>query len=142
MSVELDSLGIRYEVSQSTETVNLGSAETTRDFVDTKFALVTQSKIQASFTREGLSKKLVKLFKKEIEVGDPKFDDIVYVSTDTPEETAAFLKLPDIQTTILSAVANGGSIEIDERQILIRIPETDASDDGALANFVRVVLKA
>ncbi|WP_394829654.1 hypothetical protein [Pendulispora albinea] len=142
MSDELDSLGIRYEVEETTETVEIDGKDTTKDFVVTTLALTTPPKIQASFTHEGLGKKLVKLFKKEIQVGDPAFDDVVYVSTDTPEETAAFLKSKDTQKTILTAVAGGGSIEIDERHILARIPGKDPTGDHALAALVRIVLKA
>ncbi len=139
MSTELDDLGVRYDVEQSTETVNLEGTDTTKDFVTTTFALTTPPKIQASFTREGLGQKLVKLFKKEIQVGEAAFDDVVYVSTDTPEETAAFLKSPDIRATILTAVREGGSVLIDERHIIARIP-ADAQNEGALAGLVRVVL--
>ncbi|HWL86809.1 MAG TPA: hypothetical protein VNO21_13455 [Polyangiaceae bacterium] len=142
MSAELDSLGIRYETTESTETVTLGDAQTTKEFVVTTVALTTPPKIQASFTREGRTEKLVKLFKKEIQVGEKAFDDVVYISTDTPDETAAFLKAEDIRATILAAVTEGGSIVIDERHIVAKIAGTDTSDDSSLAHLVRAVLTA
>ena len=78
----------------------------------------------------------MKLFKKELQVGDKTFDDVVYVSTDTPTETAAFLANGDIQTTILLAVTDGGSIEIEGQQMTAKMPFGDAkTEDPALFRF-------
>ncbi|WP_394833756.1 hypothetical protein LVJ94_45350 [Pendulispora rubella] len=143
MSAELDSLETPYEQSQAKETVEFGDGEeVTKEFVTTSFSLVTPPRIKASFSREGLTSRVVKLFKKEVQVGDPTFDDVVYISTDTPAETAAFLKSDDVRATILQAVTDGGNIVIDERDIVTKIPSQDGGDDKPLANLVRAVLKA
>ena len=141
MSAELDSLEIPYEVSQSQETIEFGDGEeVTKEFVTTSFSLVTPPRIKASFTHEGLTSRVVKLFKKEIQVGDATFDDVVYITTDTPAETAAFLKADDVRATIFQAVNEGGSVVIDERDIVTKI--ADAGNDKPLADLVRAVLKA
>ncbi|WP_394844234.1 hypothetical protein LZC95_45175 [Pendulispora brunnea] len=142
MSAELDSLEIPYEQSQAKETLEFGDGEEVeKEFVTTSFSLVTPPRIKASFTHEGLASRVAKLFKKEIQVGDKAFDDVVYITTDTPAETTAFLKSDDVRTTILTAVTEGGNIVIDERDIVAKIPTT-GDNDKPLADLVRAVLKA
>lgn len=70
--------------------------------------LPREARLKASFSKEGLGTKLVKLFKKELQTGDPAFDDVVYVSTDTSDATAAFLSDPSLRATIAELVDSGG----------------------------------
>ncbi len=51
--------------------------------------------------------KLTKLFKKELQTGDAEFDKLVYITTDTPNETAAFLQSPEIRAAIALAIDTG-----------------------------------
>jgi hypothetical protein len=48
--------------------------------------------VEATFTREGLADKLLKIFKAEIQIGDPLFDEHVHIKTDTTEATEALLQ--------------------------------------------------
>lgn len=77
--------------------------------------------IQAGFAKEGLGKKLVKLFKKELQTGDKAFDDIVYVTTSDERLTAGFLKDETMRNTISEIVAEGGSIIVEEKRVLYSV---------------------
>ena len=68
--------------------------------------------IRASFRPEGITQKAIKLFKREIQVGDPEFDDAVYISTDTPELTAGLLESEGVKGAILELVASGGVLRL------------------------------
>ena len=96
--------------------------------------------VQASFSPEGLGAKVAKIFKKEIQVGDETFDDAVYVSTDTPDATAAFLKSERMQNTILMCAGTGGFIEIEGRRLTAKIPSSTTDEDPSLVELVQVLL--
>lgn len=68
--------------------------------------------IKASFRPEHLPQKAIKLFKREIQVGEPEFDDAIYISTDTPELTAKLLEQKGVKGAIMALVANGGQLRI------------------------------
>jgi hypothetical protein len=57
--------------------------------------------VTADFSREGMLNKLRKLFQREIEVGDPLFDDFVYINTREREETEALLRRSGAQSTLM-----------------------------------------
>jgi hypothetical protein len=135
-----ESIGVRVETSRLTETLEIGGMKSTKEFAVHSCILPRAPKVKASFSKEGLGAKVIKVFKKELQVGDKTFDDAVYVSTDTPEETSAFLRSNDIQTTILMAVMDGGSIEIDGTKLRAKIPWGDTKDNAELFRFVQTLL--
>ena len=96
--------------------------------------------VQASFTREGLGTKLIKLFKKELQTGDRDFDDLVYISTDTPEPTAALLQSLDVRATIQACVVMGGSLTIEGATVSASVAGHDREDDPGLVRLVSVLL--
>lgn len=86
--------------------------------------------LRVSFRPEGLTQKAIKLFKKEIQVGDPKFDDAIYISTDTPELTTALLESEGAKGAIMELVSAGGLLRVadnslhfsDQSKIKITVP--------------------
>lgn len=138
--MKLQSLGVNASTSRSKETVEIMGQKTTTDFLITTMTLPAAPKVQASFSREGLGNKLVKLFKKEIQVGDKTFDDLVYISTDTPAETAAFLQSPQIQNTLMLAATSGGSFVIEGQRVVAKYPYSGTNEDEDVFNFVRALL--
>jgi hypothetical protein len=95
------------------------------EFVIYTLALPVKPQVQATFSKEGVAQKVVKIFKKEIQVGDKAFDDMVYVSTDTPDATLAFLKDQDTQSSIFAWVATGGDLIIRDNVVISRVPGAD-----------------
>jgi hypothetical protein len=84
-----------------------------------------------------MGKKLIKLFKKELQTGDPIFDDEIYISTDTPDETRKFLD-DEVRNAIGVCVTTGGPIEIDGTTVTIRLP----GDEQGEPNDVLVIARA
>lgn len=99
--------------------------------------------LQATFGREGLRHRLGKLFARELQVGDRSFDGAVFIRTDTPEETAAWLASPDVRAAILAIVSTGGDVAIEgnmlDGRVLFGPGETTAAD--LLARLVRSLLR-
>jgi len=60
--------------------------------------------IEATFSRETIGTSLIKLFKKELQVGDPLFDDNIYISTPDKEGLAPFLRHEGMQTAIMECL--------------------------------------
>ena len=58
---------------------------------------------------ESIGKKLVKIFKKELQTGDHVFDDMVYVTTSDKPKAAAFLDSEEIRAIISGVVVEGGA---------------------------------
>ncbi|MEZ4299950.1 MAG: hypothetical protein R3B70_33690 [Polyangiaceae bacterium] len=81
--------------------------------------LPAPANVQASFAREGVGKKLVKLFSKELQVGDKAFDDKVFISTGDKDATARFLANEDVRNLIAEFVGEGGVVEIDGTRMLV-----------------------
>ena len=71
--------------------------------------------LQLKLTREGLGKKLGKLFgKKELQVDDPLFDDLVHVSVAPGQRplAAEFLSHEGVLSVIMELVSMGGQLWI------------------------------
>lgn len=60
----------------------------------------------ATFTREGVWEKLKKLFNKEIQVGDPLFDDFIYIGTGDRAATHALLQDSGVQSVLMDLVGD------------------------------------
>jgi hypothetical protein len=96
--------------------------------------------VEATFTREGLADKLLKIFKKEIQIGDPLFDEHVHIKTDTTDETEALLQSSDLRAIIERVITNGGAIEIDGNTVKMEIPGRHDKDDEVFILFVQTLL--
>ena len=89
------------------------------------WSLPGMTTVRATFTPEGFTHKLRKLFSSEIQVGDPMFDDAVFVSTNTNEATVAFLNKPGVQDAIYGFVTSGGSVSINRAALSISTVDSD-----------------
>jgi hypothetical protein len=69
---------------------------------------------------QGNRTKLHKLFAHEIQIGDKTFDDLVWIKTNTPETTRAFLSLGSVQRAISELVEMKAEIEIDEARVYVK----------------------
>jgi hypothetical protein len=136
---ELAALGVsvkrRYLSAEGNET-----AEGSADMTELVFSLPKSTGVEATFDHEGLGDKLLKLFKKEIQVGDPLFDDQVHVKTDTPEQTTRLLESSDMRAIIERVVVNGGAIEIDGASVKMEIKGRQITDDEVTLMFLRALL--
>lgn len=137
---ELASLGVNVERSFTTQSAQVGGV-TVSQKTTTKFtlSLPKAARLKASFSKEGLTTKVVKLFKKELQTGDASFDDAVYVSTDTPETTAAFLSDPSVRALITELVDIGG-VEIDGQTIACELLGKVQNEPADLVRLVRATL--
>lgn len=137
---ELSSLCTKVERSFNTQSTQVNGI-TVSSKTTTRFALrlARAARLTASFSPEGLGKKLIKLFKKELQTGDAAFDDAVYVSTDTPEATAAFLQDPSVRA-LIGELVESGPVEIEGEVIGCEVPGKVESDPADLARLVRAVL--
>jgi hypothetical protein len=93
----------------------------TKRFTELTMQLKSKPRVQATFTREGLVTSLKKLFTKELQMGEKAFDDVVYISTDTPVETASFLSSARVRETIRRAVNDGGTVLIAGNVITVKM---------------------
>ncbi|MET0344157.1 MAG: hypothetical protein ABW252_24290 [Polyangiales bacterium] len=84
--------------------------------------------VRARFVRESLMRRAEKLFVDELEVGSAWFDDLIYVSTDTRAETAAFLAQKRVQQALMLLVDDDRWVEVDATEL--RLIDEDAADDG------------
>jgi hypothetical protein len=123
-------------VSVQRQLVTVDDAEVTEIVV----TLPKTTGVEATFTREGLADKLLKIFKKEIQAGDPLFDEHVHIKTDTTEATEALLQSSDMRAIIERVITNGGSIEIDGTSVKLEVPGRHDSDDEVLVLFVKTLL--
>ena len=96
--------------------------------------------LEASFCKEGLGHKLIKVFKKELQASDAEFDDAVYIATDTTEATAAWLGDDAVRKDLLELVETGGSVEIDGVAVRVELPGHTDDDDPTVVRLVRTLL--
>ncbi len=142
---KFDSLGVKASrkfVTNSTS-LNVGGADTTLSQSETTELALTLPRpaaVRASFSREGLGTKLIKVFKKELQTGDRSFDDLVYISTDTPDATAALLQSLDTRATIQACVVMGGSLAIDGTSVTAVVAGHDHEDDPGLVRLCTALL--
>jgi hypothetical protein len=104
------------------------------------FALPRTTGVEATFSAEGFADKLLKIFKKEIQAGDPLFDEHVHIKTDTTDATAALLVSSDLRAIIERVITSGGAIEIDGNRLKMEIPGRHEANDEVVTLFVRTLL--
>ncbi|MCX5742859.1 MAG: hypothetical protein NT062_10225 [Proteobacteria bacterium] len=138
---ELETMGIMVQRSYLATSTDVGGVQVAGDeTTELAFTLPKQTAVQATFTREGLTKKLVKIFKKEIQTGDAPFDAAVYVSTDTPEETAHLLTSNVVRAIVGRIVAAGGSVELDGAFVKLLVPGHLETDDDDTITLVKALI--
>jgi hypothetical protein len=101
--------------------------------------------LQASFGREDFISRIGKLFRPELKVGDPLFDDDVFIRTDDPDALQELLGSQSMQSVIHTAVSELAEHElplvIDGPRAQLRSQETpSASGSDYLRRVVGLVL--
>lgn len=137
----LESLGVsvkrRFVTSSSSlNGIQLGGKETT----ELTLTLPRATAVKATFAKEGLGRKLVKLFKKELQTGDKAFDDAIYISTDTADATKAFLANDAVRAAIAATVTTGGPIEIGDTTVTAEVAGREEGDDANVALVAEALL--
>ncbi len=74
--------------------------------------LPSATKLDCAFGPETATKKLVKLFKRELQVGDDAFDRAVYVTTNDEDTTRRFLRSAEVRNLIVEFVGEGGTVAV------------------------------
>lgn len=117
--------------------VDLSNSQTTR--ID--LLLPKKSALHVSMRKESWGDAVVKVFKKEVQTGDAEFDRLVYISTDTPEATAAFLQPDDVRAAVGLLIETGGVLEIDGDRVMAEvIGHEQHADDITLVKVVAALL--
>lgn len=116
--------------------MELSANETT----EVTLTLPRATSVAATFSKEGIGKKLVKLFKKELQTGDKAFDDAIYISTDTPEPTKALLSSDGVRELIALHVGTGGPIEIQGTTVKVVLAGRQDVEDPAVVALARALL--
>lgn len=92
--------------------------------------------VSADFSREGVLDKLRKLFRREIQVGDPLFDDFVFIKTEDRHETEALLRHSGAQSTLMDLVSRFDRVTLAHGVVELNRQSTQEIEfglDGALA---------
>jgi len=95
--IRVQQLGLRTRMQ--TENRTLSTYTLVRGAVDRDLAL------QARFGREDFISRIGRLFRPELKVGDPLFDDNVFIRTDDPEALGRLLRSERLQSLIHTAVS-------------------------------------
>ncbi len=83
------------------------------------------SEIHTKLSYEGISAKMQKIFKHEIQIGDKAFDDLVYIQTATQKATGDFLSISGVQAAVSELIEMKAEIDIDGNKIYLK-----AENDG------------
>src|SRR5438552_18265507 len=108
---ELEKMGVTVQrrfLSHAGEEAREDKAELT----ELAFTLPKSTEVHATFARESLGTKVLKVFKKELQTGDALFDEAVNIKTDTTDATAALLESTVVRAAIESLVVSGGALEL------------------------------
>lgn len=140
-----ESLGVQVERTFKTSSTSLNAGGVNVDLSSnetTKFTLTLpkEAKVRASFRKESWGDTIVKVFKKELQTGDKEFDDLVYITTDTPDETKALLESTDVRNDISLAIETGGPIQVEGAQVIAHSVGHESGDDPTLVRLVQALL--
>jgi hypothetical protein len=133
------SLGLSVTKASISETVTIMGVSSTKHFTELTITLPTKPRVQATFTREGLMSTLKKLFSKELQMGEKAFDDVVYIATDTPTETASFLSSARVRDTIRRAVSEGGSVAVVGNVVTVKM-QGIGDDEPDVIDIVKTII--
>lgn len=106
-----------------------------------RYTLPKSTGVEATFSFEGLTERLVKIFKKEIQTGDALFDEHVHVKTDTEQATEKLLESSELRTIIEGIVAEGGAVEIDGAKVKVELKGADDLDSERATHFFAALMR-
>jgi len=117
-----------------------GVTVASRESTELALTLAAPLALHASFSREGLRTRLVKLFRQELQTGDPVFDSLVYVSTETPEITGALLDDGALRRQIGRLIADGGSLEVNGATMKVVVAGHHDDDPPEVVTLVQALV--
>lgn len=106
-----------------------------------RYTLPKSTGVEATFSFEGLTERLVKIFKKEIQTGDALFDEHVHIKTDTEDATEKLLQSSELRTIIEGIVSEGGAVEIDGASVKIELKGADDLDTERATHFFAALVR-
>ncbi len=116
-----------FEIRERTWQTNIRTGQRTHRYYNLQVigALPRIIGIEAVFQRETLEHKLIKLFAREIQVGDPLFDDHIYIRTKDREELSGLLASEGFQSVVMELVTGMDRLKItgNEARATVSSPE-------------------
>jgi hypothetical protein len=109
--------------------------------VELRYKLPKSTGVEATFAFEGITQRLVKIFKKEIQTGDALFDEHVHIKTDTTEATEKLLESPELRQIVEGIVSGGGAVEIDGADVKVELRGQDNLEPEAEKHFFEALLR-
>ena len=88
---------------------------------------------RASFARESTLDRMIKVFRRELQVGDPLFDDFIYISTRDRAQVTTLLDSTGAQSTLMDLVSRFNSVFFDGGAFEVRERGTEAISPDAPA---------
>lgn len=138
---ELTTMGVEMKLSFVTSSTEINGMQLSeKETTEVTLTLPRATAVAATFSKEGIGKKLVKLFKKELQTGDKAFDDAIYISTDTPDPTKALLASDGVRELIALHVGTAGPIEIQGSTVKVALAGRQDLEDPGVVTLVRAVL--
>lgn len=138
---ELVAMGVGMKLAFQTSSTEISGMQLSeKETTEVTLTLPRATAVAATFSQEGIGKKLVKIFKKEMQTGDQAFDDAIYISTDTPEPTKALLSSDSVREVISVNVGTGGPIEIHGTTVKMVLAGRQDQVDPGVVTIARAVL--
>lgn len=108
---------------------------------EVRYILPKSTKVEATFAYEGLTERMVKIFKKEVQTGDALFDEHVHIKTETPDETSALLDSIELRAIIEGIVSEGGAVEVDGATVKVELKDAASLDPERESHFIEALLR-
>jgi len=121
--------------------VQHGKAANSDGVTEVVYTLPRSTKVEATFAFEGLTARMVKIFKKEIQTGDALFDEHVHITTETADETSALLDSTELRAIIEGIVSEGGAVEINGATVKVELKDAASLDSEREGHFIEALLR-
>lgn len=92
-----------------------------------RFILPEPPRFLVSFAPERARHKLIKVFRKELQLNEPDFDSAVYIDTDDDDDVAKFLENGATRRLVHDIVAAGGQVAASEKKVNVVIADGEHS---------------
>lgn len=100
-----------------------------------------QTDLHVRFSRENILDKVAKIFTREIQVGDPLFDDMIYVRSKESSPVRGFLASEGVQSAVMEMVGSRGSLTIEGDLVRLKATEETALDEQRFTLHAAALLK-
>ncbi len=122
-------------------TVEHGTAAGEAGVAELRYKLPKSTGVQATFSFEGLTERLLKIFKKELQTGDALFDEHVHIKTDTLEATEKLLASDELRAIVEGIVGMGGAVEIDGASVIVELRDRKVLEPDVEEHFIEALLR-